>query len=59
MKNGINITESEDGSFILEWDENHPVWSMFNKMTKEEINEYVNSALIVGLKKLEKVEPQG
>lgn len=59
MKNGINITENDDGSFVLEWDQNHPIWSMFNNMTKEEINDYVNDALRIGLEQLEKVEPQG
>lgn len=54
MKNGINITENDDGSFVLEWDQNHPVWSMFNNMTKEEINDYVNDALRIGLEQLGK-----
>lgn len=45
MKNGIKIYENSDGSFTLEWDKEHPLWSMFNNMTQEQIQDYVNSSL--------------
>lgn len=45
MKNGIKIYENSDGSFTLEWNKEHPLWSMFNNMTQEEIQDYVNTSL--------------
>jgi len=51
MNNGISLTENDDGSFTLEWDQYHPVWSMFNNMTSEEINSLINDAIEKGLKK--------
>lgn len=51
MNNGISLTENDDGSFTLEWDQYHPVWSMFNSMTPEEINSFINDAIEKGLEK--------
>jgi hypothetical protein len=46
---GLKVTENEDGTFILEWDEKDPRWSMLNGLTQEE----VTAILIEGLEKLE------
>ncbi|WLW36862.1 hypothetical protein [Synechococcus phage S-8S29] len=32
----INVTDHEDGSFTIEWDENDPEESIFNDWTKED-----------------------
>jgi hypothetical protein len=31
----MTITENADGSFVIEWDENHPVTSIFNNWTEK------------------------
>lgn len=46
---GLKVTENEDGSFTLEWDEKDPRWSMLNGLTEEE----VIAILMEGLEKLE------
>jgi hypothetical protein len=35
------ITEEEDGSFTIQWDENHPVTSMFNTWTEEDFTNMI------------------
>lgn len=45
MTNGINIVVNEDDTLTIDWDENHPVWSIFNTMTKDEISEYINNLI--------------
>lgn len=45
MPDGISFTKNEDGSYTLDWDENHPVWSVFNTMSKEQIQQFVVKAL--------------
>lgn len=32
----LSVTEEEDGSFTIEWDENHPVTSVFNSWTEDD-----------------------
>lgn len=32
----MTVTEEEDGSFTIEWDQNHPVTSYFNNFTEED-----------------------
>ena len=36
----INVTDHEDGSFTIEWDENDPQESIFNDWTKEDFIEF-------------------
>jgi hypothetical protein len=49
MHDGLIVKENEDGTFILEWDEKDPRWSMLNGLTQEEIT----AILTEGLEKLE------
>lgn len=32
----LKVTEIEDGVFQIEWDENHPVTSVFNNWTEQD-----------------------
>jgi hypothetical protein len=32
----MTVTEEEDGSMTIEWDESHPVTSYFNNFTEED-----------------------
>jgi hypothetical protein len=34
--NGLKITEKEDGTFTIEWDQNDTRWSWLNNMTEQE-----------------------
>ena len=36
----INVKDNEDGSFIIEWDENDPAESIFNDWTKEDFIQF-------------------
>ncbi|AGN33522.1 hypothetical protein SWYG_00010 [Synechococcus phage S-IOM18] len=36
----INVTDHEDGSFTIEWDENDPQESIFNDWTKEDFIQF-------------------
>ena len=36
----INVKDNEDGSFIIEWDENDPQESIFNDWTKEDFIQF-------------------
>lgn len=37
----LNVTEEKDGSFTFEWDENHPVTSIFNSWTEKDFLEAI------------------
>jgi hypothetical protein len=45
---GLKVTENENGTFTLEWDEKDPRWSMLNGLTEEE----VTAILTEGLQKM-------
>ena len=32
----LTVTENEDGSFTIDWDDQHPITSQFNSWTKED-----------------------
>jgi hypothetical protein len=42
---GLTVTENEDGSFTLEWDENDPRYSVFNGLEEEEITAMIEQGL--------------
>lgn len=42
---GLIIKENPDGSMSMEWDENDPRYSMFNGMSKEELNLLISHGL--------------
>lgn len=41
----IKVFENPDGSFTLEWDENHPDLQFLNEMTPTEIEEWFIKAM--------------
>jgi hypothetical protein len=41
----IKVAENPDGSFTLEWDENHPSLQFLNDMTPTEIEEWFIKAM--------------
>lgn len=45
QQDSLKVTENEDGSFTLEWDKDDPKWAFLNKLSDEEIQEYVQEAI--------------
>jgi hypothetical protein len=41
----IKVAENPDGSFTLEWDENHPSLQFLNDMTETEVQEWFTKAM--------------
>jgi hypothetical protein len=41
----IKVTEREDGSFDIEWDENDPQESMFNTWTEQDFSNAITEYL--------------
>ena len=41
----LTVTEKEDGTFVVEWDEKDPRYDYLNGLTEEEFNELINTAL--------------
>lgn len=35
MKDSLNVTQNEDGSFEISWDKNDPTWSFLNNVPSE------------------------
>lgn len=40
----MNVTECPDGTLLIEWDENHPVTSVFNTWTEQDFLDMLNEA---------------
>ena len=54
----LNVTEQEDGSFLIEWDGDDPQWSIFNGLSQEEMESFFTEALrsyLIDLKESENV----
>lgn len=41
----INVNQENDGSFTIEWDENHPQESILNNWTKEDFIDAIENKL--------------
>jgi hypothetical protein len=41
----LNVKENEDGTFVVEWDENDIRYAYLNHLTEEEFSEFINKAL--------------
>lgn len=41
----LTVKETEEGTFIVEWDENDIRYAYLNHLTEEEFNELINTAL--------------
>lgn len=48
---GISVSENEDGSFQVTWDENDPLWMFLNDMTPDQISDWFNDAIKKELEK--------
>ena len=44
-QDSLKVTENEDGSFQLDWDENDPKWSFLNDKDQEWIENWFKEAL--------------
>ena len=45
MSDSLKITQNEDGSFTLDWDEKDPQWSWMNKLTSKELQAIVEQVI--------------
>ena len=45
MDDSLKITQNEDGSFTMDWDEKDPTWSWLNGLTSAEIQIIVQQAI--------------
>lgn len=44
-EDSLKVSENEDGTFAIEWDPNDPRYAIFNTMTEDEMQEFMNKAL--------------
>ena len=44
-EDSLKVTEQEDGTFLIEWDPEDPVWSMFNGLPEEDIQNFFTDAI--------------
>ena len=49
----LTVTENEDGTLSISWDENDPKYSFLNTMTQEELNAYFTRAIEEYIKEIE------
>jgi hypothetical protein len=52
----LTVTETEDGTFAMQWDPNDPRYSYLNEMTEDEVQEIVTNALRTFIAKCEEEE---
>jgi len=52
-EDSLQVTENEDGTLGISWDENDPKYSFLNTMTPEELNAYFTRALEEFIKEIE------
>lgn len=45
----VTVTENEDGTITIEWDENHPVTSVFNNWKEEDFINAINTGCLEAL----------
>ena len=44
-QDSLKVTEQDDGTFLIEWDENDPQWSLFNGLSKEDMQTLITNAI--------------
>jgi len=44
-EDSLKVSENEDGTFAIEWDANDPRYALFNTMTEEDMQEFMNKAI--------------
>ncbi len=47
----LKISQNEDGTFTIDWDPKDPNWSFLNNLTSKEIQDMVQKAIDVEIKK--------
>jgi len=52
-EDSLKVSENEDGTFAIEWDPNDPRYSLFNTMSEQEMQEFMNKAMEEFIKKYE------
>ena len=45
VDDGLKVTQNEDNTFTLEWDEQDPKWSFLNNLTSKEITAIIEEAI--------------
>ena len=45
MEDSLKVTENEDGTFELSWDEKDPKWAWMNNLPNEQIQIIVQQAI--------------
>ena len=45
VDDGLKVTQNEDNTFTLEWDEQDPKWSFLNNLTSKEITAIIEEAV--------------
>ena len=45
----LKVSQNEDGTFTLEWDNDDPRWNFLNNLTSQEIQSMVQKAVEDGL----------
>jgi hypothetical protein len=58
-EDSLKVSENEDGTFCIEWDPNDPKYAIFNTMSEQELQEYINRALEEAIKEHEENESAG
>ena len=46
MSDSLKVTQNEDGSFTLDWDEKDPKWSWMNNLTSKELQDIVEKIIM-------------
>jgi len=44
-QDSLKVTEQDDGTFLIEWDENDPQWSLFNGLSQEDMQTLITNAI--------------
>lgn len=55
---GLEVTENQDGTFTLQWDENDTRWSWLNALSEEEATKILTDAIESYLDELKQKENQ-
>lgn len=52
----LKVTEQDDGTFLIEWDENDPQWSLFNGLSQEDMQTLITNAIEAYINDIEESE---
>ena len=56
----LTFTEEEDGSWTVEWDENHPVTSIFNTWTEQDFLDAITEQckIVLGEEECDRIDKE-